>query len=249
MSNLKPNIQVKLFKLTSEQINMGIKNSSITPVQSRQIEIEFNSFEQLDISDEEHRIALSKLLPTYLTEECDNTDWELFLSMSRYDNRNQSFVAGCFDNTSALVYKLISYKHRYKDGIKWKTRAGTSPNSTPFVRIYSDNEPIFVIEGHRDALTAILIGLDFIMLPYAGFRLIDPTYLQSEVRGRDVIFLIEDKQAYKCMSEVALYLADTAKTIRLVDFTNDIDKKVDLSDYVCNFNTIKEVLYGLRNLR
>ena len=248
MTSLKPKIDVDLFRLTPEQLNNGRNCCPLSLVPLHQIDKEFNRFEQIDISKEEHRVVLSKLFPDYLIEECNDTDWKLFMAMIRYDRQNHTFVVGCFDNKSALAFKLISYKHRHKDSIKWKTRAGTSPNSTPFVRIYSVNEPIYVIEGHRDALTAVLIGLNFIMLPYAGFKQTNPTYLQKEVSGKDVVFLIEDKQAYKCMYDVALKLAVTAKSIHLIDFTNG-DKKVDLSDYVCYFNTIEEVLYGLRNLR
>lgn len=248
MSSIQPNINVDLYKLTPEQMSTGNNCNSLSPISLHQLEKEFNSFEQLDISDESHRTALAKLFPSYLTEGRDDTDWELFLAMIRYDRQNHTFVTGCFDNKSALAFKLISYKHRHKDGIKWKTRVGTSPNSTPLVRIYSDDGTIYVVEGHRDALTAILIGLDFIMLPYAGFRQTNPIYLQNEVAGKDVVFLIEDQQAYKCMYAVACKLSDTAKSVRLVDFNNS-DKKVDLSDYVCNFNTIEEARDGLRNLR
>jgi hypothetical protein len=248
MSRLKLNINVDHFKLLPEQINSGSKNNSIPPLSLQQVEKDFNQFERLNTSDLEHNEALMKLFPIYLINECNDTDWELFLAMSRYDRNFHSYVTGCFDNSFPFEFMLISFKHRQKDGIKWKTKAGTSPNSTPLVRIYSDDGTIYVVEGHRDALTAVLLGIDIIMIPYAGFRLGDPTYLQNEVKGRNVVFLVEDKQAYKCMYSVACKLTDTAKSVRLVDFTNG-NEKVDLSDYVYNFNTIKEVLDGLRNLR
>jgi len=169
------------------------------------------------------------------------------LAMSKYDNRNQTFVAGCFDN-QPFDFKLISYKPRVKDGVKWKTRAGTSPNGTPFVRIFTDEGTVYVLEGHRDALTAVLLGLDFIMIPYAGFRVKEPSVLQDEVSDRDLVFIVEDKAAYECMVKVAEYLKVTAKSICLIEL-RDTEEKVDLSDYVENFNTIQEVIDGLRNRR
>ncbi len=167
--------------------------------------------------------------------------------MSRFDRRSNSFVVGCFEN-QPFDFVLLSYKWRYKDGIKWKTRAGTSPNSTPLVRIYTDNEPIYIIEGHRDSLTAVLLGLDFIMIPYAGFKLREPGNLQKEVDGRDVIFLVEDGAAYKCMYEVAEQLKETANRIQLIELS-DSDRKMDLSDFAQQYNHIQEVKDVLQTRR
>jgi len=185
------------------------------------------------------------LLPKYLLEECDKADWQLFMSMNRYDRKNNTYVIGCFNNQH-LEFKLISYKWRYKDGIKWKTRAGTSPNSTPFIRIYTEHRPIYVIEGHRDAAAAVLLGLDFIMLPYAGYRIKDNTFLIKEVAERRLIFLVEDEAAYKCMFSVASILKLTANYIELKCLVPH-GGKVDLSDYVRRFNNIKEVINGLQD--
>jgi len=247
MSKLKPNIDTGLFKLTPEQIHTAERASSVPAVPLQKVEKEFNGFEGIDMSKGSHLKALSELFPLYLLEERDDADWELFLAMSKYDNRNQTFVAGCFDN-QPFDFKLISYKPRVKDGVKWKTRAGTSPNGTPFIRIYTDERIVYVLEGHRDALTAVLLGLDFIMIPYAGFRVKEPSVLQDEVSDRNLVFIVEDKAAYECMVKVAEYLKVTAKSICLIEL-RDTEEKVDLSDYVENFNTIQEVIDGLRNRR
>ena len=247
MSKLKPKIDTTLFKMTHEQMNTGKSVGSTPLVPLHRVEKEFDIFEEIDISDENHRRALHELFPPYLISQRDNVDWELFLSMSRYDRRNQTFIAGCFDN-QPLDFKLISHKLQFKDGVKWKTRAGTSPNGTPFVRIYTDSEIIYIPEGHRDSLTAVLLGLDFIMIPYAGFRLKEPSELQSEIRNRDLVFIVEDEAAYKCMTKVAEHLKETAKSICFIELI-DTDEKVDLSDYVKNFKTIQEVIDGLQNRR
>jgi len=247
MGSPKPNINPSLYKLDAGQMKDGERIKTSVPLPRERLYFEFNSFERIDKKDSRHYGALLELFPHYLIESCDDADWHLFEAMSRYDNKNKTFVVGCFDNES-LDFKLVSYKWRRKDGIKWKTRAGTSPNSTPLVRIFTDDGTVYVIEGHRDSLTAVLLGLDFIMIPFAGFRLKEPSAIQNEVRDRELVFLVEDEAAYKCMIKVAEYLKETASGIRLIELS-DTDKKTDLSDYVQQFNNIQEVKDGLRNRR
>lgn len=245
--SLVPNIDASLFRLSDEQKRARSSIETNYKLPLLQLEKEFDTFERIDRNDKEHKEALNELFLPYLLKECDKLDLELFSSMSRFDRRSNSFVVGCFEN-QPFDFVLLSYKWRYKDGIKWKTRAGTTPNSTPLVRIYTDNEPIYVIEGHRDSLTAVLLGLDFIMIPYAGFKLKEPEGLQKEVAGRDVVFLVEDGAAYKCMYEVAEQLKETANRIQLIELS-DSDRKMDLSDFAQQYNHIQEVKDVLQTRR
>jgi len=225
----------------------GEKSNNVNnTISFEQLQAEFNQFERIDLTDTSHQQALLELFPEYLLIERNNIDWQLFCAMSRYDRRNKTFITGCFDNTP-LEFKLISYKWSYKDGIKWKTKAGTSPNKTLFIRVFTDDAPIYVIEGHRDALTAVLLGLNFVMIPHAGFKLREPSALLKEVKGRKVILLVEDRAAYKCMREIAEALQETANSIRLIQFGSD-EVKIDLSDYVRKFYSIKEINNGLSNI-
>ena len=112
------------------------------------------------------------------------------------------------------------------------------------IRIYTDDRPVYVIEGHRDSATAILLGLDFIMLPYAGYKIKENISLVEEVSDRRLIFLVEDEAAYKCMLNVANILQTTARDIELKSLVSHVGK-VDLSDYVQRFNSIKEVINDL----
>jgi len=243
----KPNINPTLYKLDPEQMRGVERSTPVNPILLPQLTKEFNRFEHINKTDNPHIEILRDLFPKYLTSSCHETDWQLFTSMSRYDRRHKTFVVGCFKN-EVFDFTLISYKWRYKDNVKWKTRAGTSPNSTLLIRIFTDNEPIYVIEGHRDSLTSILLGLDFIMIPYAGFKLKNPTELQHEVTNRHLVFIVEDEPAYKCMVKVAEHVKETADSIQFIELS-DTDEKVDLSDYVQQFNNIQEVIDGLRNRR
>ena len=245
----EPNINPSLYKLDyGEAMQEGdslIQTKDSQKVPLINVKREFDSFEQINLKNEEHKSEMLSMFPIYLITDADQADKDLFHAMSRYDRINHTFVTGCFDNKS-LDFELISYKRRKFMNNKWSTRKSTHPNNTPLVRIFTDNEPIIVIEGQKDSLTAILLGLDFIMLPYAGYKVSDPSYLQKEVKDRKVVFLVEDEAAYKCMKNVAVQLRDTAKSILLKQLSHT-DTKGDLSDYVQYFNTIKEVKNGLRD--
>ena len=244
MGSLKPNIDTNLYKIDSEYLCSGKKIGNIKPVPLDQIKKEFNAFEPININSTRHLTALYELFPPYLLKECNSTDWKLLEAMSRFDKRLNTFVVGCFDN-QPLELKQLSYKWRFKDNVKWKTKVGTSPNGTLFIRIFTDEGTVYVIEGHRDSLTAELLGLDFIMVPYAGFKLKNTESLLHEVTGRKVVFIIEDKPAFKCMMKIAKAIEPVADHIVMLQLLEG--KKMDLSDYVFTKNSIKEVLDGLKD--
>jgi len=249
MGKIQPNINTDLYKLNSKEFRRDKHSGgSIIPIPLEQVAREFDDFEAINFANSDHKKALMELFPAYLLEQRNQVDWELFVAMNRYDNKSRTLITGCFDNSSLEEMKIISYKYRYKNGIKWKTRAGTSPNSTPFVRICSDYDNIYIIEGHRDALTAILLGLDLVMIPTASFHLRDSTYLQNEIRNRNVVLLVEDESAYKCMRLIANSLSKNASRILITDLSVD-ESKLDLSDFVQNFQSIGEAVYELRSQR
>jgi len=241
----KPDIDTSRFMLTPKQIATGYsKRYNTKSISLEQLEKEFNRFEPIDRSNTVHEKALLELFPGYLLDDCSDADWQLFLAMGRYDSRSQTFVTGCYDN-QPLHFKLISYKLRMQNGIKWKTKAKTSPNSTLFIRIYTNSNTIYVIEGHRDALTAVLLGLDFIMAPYAGFKFTNPASLLAEVQDRAIVFLVEDKPAFNCMFKIAQAIKHTTNSIVLTSLEQG--RKADLSDLAMKKNSIKEVLDELKN--
>ncbi len=247
----KPNIDPSLYKIDPETMKASCRSSSEESEESEEVSLEtvtkeFDAMERIDFANEQHLAEVESMFPLWLPKQSDEADMDLFKAMSRYDSHNKSFVLGCFDNIP-MELKLISCKWKLLGGVKWRTRAGTHPNSTPLVRIATDSELIYCIEGQKDGLAATLLGLDFIMIPYAGYRNPNPEKLQQEVTGRDLVFLVEDKAAYKCMSVLAQLLAKTANRVTLKQLNNKSNSKVDLSDYIQNFKTIKEVIDGLQN--
>ena len=207
------------------------------PIDTAALEEDFESFERLDFT--KHISELEALCPRWLYTQANKADIDLFLNMCRYDQLNDTLVTGCYD-TSDLQFKLISYKRRRFMGQKWRTRKSTHPNNTPFTRIFTDDEPIVVVEGHHDLLTAILLGLDIVMVPTASYRgSINP----DEVKNRSIIFIVEDDQCYPVMKRLAEELDPFAKDITLKRFSFDL--KMDLSDYTSLHSSIQEAKGGI----
>ena len=229
----------KEFNTHKIQLAAPIHSTKETESVSLQdVEEEFKAFEP--VTFKRHHKELLELMPEWIYLNAHKTDVELFTSMLRYDTRNRTLVTGVYNN-SDLEFKLISYKRRRFLGGKWITRKGTHPNNTPLIRVFTDDRPIYIIEGHHDTLTAILMGLDFIMIPTSGYKDAEP--LRGVVTGSDIVFLVEDDKAYKSMLLLAKELSTVAKSIRLKQFSKE--GKLDLSDYCFNCKDKEEVLHGL----
>ena len=245
MSKLKPNIDPSLYKL-GDMASSDISISSHSEECALEIvKAEFNEFESFDWENESHRRAYLDIAPVWLYETAHKVDRARFHTMVRYDPKEKCLVSGCFDEK----FVLVSYKYRKRWDRKWVARKGTHPNRHLAFRILrTRSNPVYFIEGHRDALTALLLGLNFIMIPYAGFKLREASVLTEETYKKELIFIVEDEAAYKCMTKIVEQLTDTAQSIKLIEL-DDTEGKVDLSDYVQRFNSIKEVINGLQNRR
>lgn len=243
-------------KLSGDEVSTGARQrppmQSIkggyesTPAVSRtQLEKEFGGFDRLSFKTLDHRRELEAIAPVWLYKEAAQADLELFLYLARYDAKAKTLVCGCFQNGEDLSFWIVSYKRRRYRGGKWMTRKDSHPNNTPFIRVYSDDNPVFIVEGHHDLLTAVLLGLDFVMMPTAAFK--DESALLEPCEGRDIIFLVEDNKAYNAMRGLAEKLSDVARSIRLKSLGGDEDIKVDLSDFIFRCNSIEEAVNGLRD--
>ena len=206
---------------------------------------EFDSFERIDRQKPEHLEALEELFPRYLFHECMDEDWQEFRRAARYDPKHGCLVAGCYDSLATNA-PLVSYKHRKIGTVKWKVRAGTHPNHVLYLRILSPDRPIYGVEGHHDMLSALLLGIDFIMLPTAGYRLREAEKLKQMIEERQLVFLVEDKPAFTCMGNLAHELEDAVSSIVLRTF-NDGSSKMDLSDFLFSQPGIKEALHALED--
>ena len=188
---------------------------------------------------------MHNILPAYLLRTSDSESLQQFNTISRIDKDAKQYVVGCFKG-DITQHQLISYKHRYRHNIKWFTRKGTSANKYFSYRIRTANQPIYVIEGHRDKLTALLLGLDFIMIPYAGFQLKNTDAFKQLIANRKVVYIVEDKHAFKCMSNIAL--STESVTEQTILWQPKRGEKMDLTDLAYQHNTIVEVLNALQSI-
>ena len=208
------------FKNHKASLHPAVRSSSHTEgISLEQVANEFNHFEPLSKRHTEHLLAL---YPEWMYDSADDADLEYFSSMVRYDRKANSLVAAILDN-HPLSVGIVSYKWRYKNGVKWRTRAGTHPNSTVMYRIWSDDIPIFVVEGIRDFMAGVLLGWNIIGIPTAGYR----GHLSNIRRDERVIFFIEDKAAYNTMTRLAGEISSITENISLI---LPQDTKQDISD-------------------
>lgn len=247
MNKIKPNLDSLLYKIDNVQKYKSSLLNQVgkSDVSFEKIQKEFDVFERINLDNLEIKNEIEEMFPGWLLNQAHPNDLALFLSMSRYDKRKRTFIVGCY-NSLSTHFQLMSYKWRQVGNIKWKTRAGTHPNKSLLVRIYTDSDPIYVVEGQKDSLCAILLGVDFIMIPTAGYKSHDSMEIHKEIKNRDVIFLVEDESAYQCMKAFATEIEGQVSHIyfRTLDSTKD---KFDLSDYVNSCKNKKEVINDLKN--
>jgi hypothetical protein len=190
-----------------------------------------------------YREECLKIAPLWLYKEASNEAKALFRKTTAWDENNQTLIVIIYDYEG----RIISIKRRRYRGGKWVTYKGTHPNRQC---IYRDNEkllPLFVIEGHHDLLSAILLDYDeittfnFIMIPTANYLAFNDRELRL-MEGRYVYFLPDTGEksdaGIQCMSRLAQQVEHTAKHVKVVNLRaflkeNGIvvpDGKLDLSD-------------------
>jgi len=212
------------------------QKENVISLSSEQLLKEFDRFERLNINNPSHKDEVMNVIPFWLYETAQKEDLELFLYVARYDSYNKILVSGWFDN-SLLDFELITYKRRRLNGGKWVNRKDTHPNQTIFHRIYDDTKAVYIVEGARDSLTSILLGLNFIAIPTTTFKNVE--LIKEVTTGyNEIIFICEDLTGYKAMKSLSEFIPNS----RMVTFVKDKTQKIDLSDFVMGCNSIDEVL-------
>ncbi len=193
-----------------------------------------------------YREECLEIAPLWLFQEASPEGVKMFRQVTAWDEKSQTMIILIFSYEG----KLISYKRRRFFGGKWITRKSTHPNHQCINGIHSNYGPIYVIEGHHDALTAMLLRQDeinsfnFLMIPtvsYQHFREVELSLLS----GHDVYFLpdLGDKNSgsIKGMTKLAKQTEKAGTTnVRVVNLKtfleeNGIDapgEKLDLSEAI-----------------
>lgn len=210
---------------------------------------ELHTFKNPDYRREALAVA-----PLWLWRQTPKANIEFFKHVTTYDPEAETLVMKIYDG---LFNGVISYKRRRFGRGKWVTCKGTHPNRKTLIRDRLDISPLWIVEGHHDGLTAILLDVDriqsfnFIMVPTASYPAFTPEELEH-LAGRDVFFLPDigdkDETGLKCMRRLAKQAADTARNCKLVNLAGFLEytgkkpegEKLDLSDAVAHFDNLEE---------
>ena len=209
----------------------------------------------------EYKNEALAIAPLWLYKGATKEALQNFKNVTTYDHKNRTIVAKIFDyNGVPISYKRRRYQIPGTQEVgKWITKGGTSPNGQCFMDIDPIGVgPVYVIEGHHDMLTAILMKgdkyepFDFIMVPTENYKEFNE-YEMSHLINRDVHFILDlkyledgsinQKAYYKlgmhqlaaqvknqtCRESVGIDLKDFLKTER---YQVDHLKSIDLSDAI-----------------
>ena len=121
--------------------------------------------------------ALEPILPIEKIKTAKKEALKVFMDVVRYDPYHDSIAVKLLDENS----EILTIKHRTKKGFsgKWIAYKGSRANANAQIRIVDNLEPVFILEGTHDYLTAILLGINFIALPYKHYMQFTPNELET----------------------------------------------------------------------
>jgi len=266
--NEAKNLIASYLGLSDNKSNIEAYKKEFKPVKEetrsyRQIENIWNKYKPLSsISEKKAKEIINKLIPFEYFETAKKEDKKAFYNAVRYDPAQDEPVVATFTPAG----KVLTIRHRrYKAGervIKWKSLKGMEANKYTQIRI-KNNDPVFIIEGTHDYVTALLLGINFIALPsknYKTFKSEELALLKAKydfIVIPDLDFKNESDEKYKRFKEE---LANSLKTLipqlkpyikRIITIWNlkerfsyfkGIEKVKDLSD-LCEISDLYDSTY------
>jgi len=127
----------------------------------------------------EYKNEALAIAPMYVFQQARPEAIQHFKKVTTYDHKNKTLIAKIFDyNGVPISYKRRRYQIPGTDTQgKWITKGGTSPNGQCYINVHQTrSSPVYIIEGHHDMLTAILLQgddyepFDFIMVPTENYK-------------------------------------------------------------------------------
>ncbi len=241
-----------IFETSYIHVKKKHKINTLTDERYKQIVSDikkFDSSENQTFRDGGYRQSALSIAPMWVYKQAEDVNIKLFREFTSYDATEQSIVLKIRDYTS----KLISYKYRYKGSVKWCTAPKTHPNSQCMVNIPQARDklyPIYIVEGARDFLMMVLLGLNVVAIPTVNYKEWKQTEL-SILEGDKVVFIpdLDEKQSgINCMVNLAKQIDSIAKSVNVINIKKVlepidikcIETKIDFSDVVILW-TIKNI--------
>ena len=203
----------------------------------------WNSYKKLNEVSEDKAIELvNKLLPFEYYQTARKEDKKAFFNAVRYDPRQDEVVVATFTPAGEIL-TIRHRRYKIKDTIiKWKSLKNTKANYYSQIRITNPQDPIFIIEGTHDYVSALLLGINFIALPSKHYKAFKEEEL-SIFKGKNFDFVIIPDLDENTIKELELIyqpifkgLEPFAKSFSLWDlrkifyYLKGIEKVKDLSD-------------------
>jgi len=224
-----------------------------------EIEKKWNRLYPLTSLGEKMKDEISKLVPYEFFLKAEKEDKELFLERVRYSSIiDDVAVKGVTPSGEILTFKFRRTKDRYGNVVKWKALKGTRANYYSQIRIKDYSKPVFIVEGYHDYSSAILLGINFIAIPFKHYEKFKEEELEL-FKGKKFEFvliqdydfdeedekkrrrkILESKKQERAIKKALSPFASKFvvwKDIRAIfkDLRNS-DKIKDLSDVIAYFN-------------
>ncbi len=187
----------------------------------------------------DYRNEVLSISPLWVFKEATKEAISEFKSITTYDFHNKTLVIKIHDYQG----KLISYKRRRYLSSKWITAKDTHPNKQCLMSVKSDKKHIYIVEGHHDYLTAILLGIDVIAIPTVTYKKFTD-YEVSILKNRDVILIadydVNNSRGVECMHNLGLQIDKVSNATKVFSLPKFLESenisfsgsKLDLSDVV-----------------
>ena len=175
----------------------------IRTIESFEANTELSSFKNPDYKKEALEVS-----PLWLYKEASKESLARFRELVTFDNLNNTIVIKIHN----YLGELISFKRRRFNGSKWITAKGTHPNKQCLInnQALQDEhgnykEHIYIVEGHHDYLTALLLGIDCLMIPTVTYQEFND-FEMNMLKNREVVFIPDlngdDMSGVECMKSL-----------------------------------------------
>lgn len=187
-----PTKKLQPIREFTSTLSNEVYNKMIQTLEWYDSQKELQTFKNPDYAKE----ALS-ICPLWVFQQAKPNAIELFKNLTSYDTKNKTLIIKIHDYQG----KLISFKRRrLPNAGKWITAKGTHPNNQCLLSNKANTDKdgnflnhIYVVEGHHDFLTALLLDIDVLMIPTVSYKSFNE-YEVSILKNRDVIFIADFKE-------------------------------------------------------